>query len=326
MLGGTIAAAMVVVLAASVVRERPAHHRGAVRGPAGLLVRALRRADPLFVVMGVLTAGVVTWPPRRITRASLQPDVRGALVGSVPVAIVRAVGFAIWMAGRIVVASLQIARIALSRELPIVPCSVRFRTELQRPLARTTLANAISLVPGTLTVDIDGDVLVVHALAPDQMDDLFTGRLQNKIAGVFLEGPQPVVDPATVQLDPLPGRSVDGTSEEGPPVNALVTVLAFVVGLLTVTAVIGVARGPSVLDRLLAASFGAVNSVVLLMLIGFLFDDLELFVDIGLSYALLAFLFPLAFARYLESREDHERRARCRSRRCCSLRAPASWS
>jgi multicomponent Na+:H+ antiporter subunit F len=87
-------------------------------------------------------------------------------------------------------------------------------------------------------------------------------------------------------------------------VNALVTVLAFVVGILTVTAVIGVARGPSVLDRLLAASFGAVNSVVLLMLIGFLFDDLELFVDIGLSYALLAFLFPLSFARYLESRED----------------------
>ena len=88
--------------------------------------------------------------------------------------------------------------------------------------------------------------------------------------------------------------------------NALLLVLAFIVGFLTISAVIGVARGPTVLDRLLSSSFGAVNSVVLLMLIGFIFGRPELFVDIGLSYALLAFLFPLAFARYLDSRRDHE--------------------
>ena len=84
--------------------------------------------------------------------------------------------------------------------------------------------------------------------------------------------------------------------------NTLLLVLAFVVGFLTISAVIGVARGPTVLDRLLSSSFGAVNSVVLLMLVGFIFGRPELFVDIGLSYALLAFLFPLAFARYLDSR------------------------
>jgi multicomponent Na+:H+ antiporter subunit F len=77
-----------------------------------------------------------------------------------------------------------------------------------------------------------------------------------------------------------------------------------VVGILTITAIIGVARGPTVIDRLLSSSFGAVSSVVLLMLIGFIYGRPELFVDIGLSYALLAFLFPLAFARYLESRRS----------------------
>lgn len=85
--------------------------------------------------------------------------------------------------------------------------------------------------------------------------------------------------------------------------NTLLLVLAFIVGLLTITAVVGVSRGPTVLDRLLSASFGAVTSVVLLILIGFVYGRPELFVDIGLSYALLAFLFPLAFARYLGSRE-----------------------
>jgi multicomponent Na+:H+ antiporter subunit F len=87
-------------------------------------------------------------------------------------------------------------------------------------------------------------------------------------------------------------------------VTTLLVILAFVVGLLTISAIFGVARGPTVIDRLLSSSFGAVSSVVLLMLIGFIYGRPELFVDIGLSYALLAFLFPLAFARYLEARRQ----------------------
>jgi multicomponent Na+:H+ antiporter subunit F len=86
--------------------------------------------------------------------------------------------------------------------------------------------------------------------------------------------------------------------------TTLLVILAFVVGLLTISAIFGVARGPTVIDRLLSSSFGAVSSVVLLMLIGFIYGRPELFVDIGLSYALLAFLFPLAFARYLEARRQ----------------------
>jgi len=86
--------------------------------------------------------------------------------------------------------------------------------------------------------------------------------------------------------------------------TTLLVILAFVVGLLTISAIFGVARGPTVIDRLLSSSFGAVSSVVLLMLIGFIYGRPELFVDIGLSYALLAFLFPLAFARYFEARRQ----------------------
>lgn len=81
--------------------------------------------------------------------------------------------------------------------------------------------------------------------------------------------------------------------------TGLLIVLAFIVASFTVMSVIGVARGPTVFDRLLSSSFGAVSSVVLILLIGFIFGRPELFVDIGMSYALLAFLFPLAFSRYL---------------------------
>jgi multicomponent Na+:H+ antiporter subunit E len=156
------------------------------------------RTDPLFVVTGLLTAVGVTAVTRRITGVCLRPDVDHLPLARVPVAVLRGVGFAVWMAGRILVASVQLTVIALSPRMPLDPCTVRFRTELRSPLARTTLTNSISLVPGTLTVDIRDDLIVVHALAPNQVEDLVSGRLQNRVAAVFLEEPQPGVDPTAI--------------------------------------------------------------------------------------------------------------------------------
>jgi multicomponent Na+:H+ antiporter subunit E len=157
------------------------------------------RTDPLFLVTGAVTAIGVTAITTRITAVCLRPDGDDVPVRRIPLALVRAVAFALWMAGRILVASVQLARIVLSPTMPLDPCSVRFRTELRSPLARTTLANSISLVPGTLTVDIEGPEILVHALAPHQVDDLVSGRLQNKIAAIFLEGPQPALDASLIE-------------------------------------------------------------------------------------------------------------------------------
>lgn len=157
------------------------------------------RSDPLFLTIGALTAVGVTALTAPITRACLRPDVDHLPIQRIPLALLRAVGFVFWMAGRILVASVQLARIVLAREMPLDPCSVRFRTELRSPLARTVLTNSISLVPGTLTVDIEDAVIVVHALSPAQVSDLVSGRLQNKVARIFLEQAQPAVDASLIE-------------------------------------------------------------------------------------------------------------------------------
>ncbi|HSL57598.1 MAG TPA: Na+/H+ antiporter subunit E [Acidimicrobiales bacterium] len=159
------------------------------------------RNEPLFLVTGAITAAVVTAVTHRIAGECLRPDLDHLPVGQLPLAFVRSIGFVGWMAGRIFVASLQLARLTLTPKLELDPCTLRFHTELRSPLARTTLANAISLVPGTLTVDIDGAELVVHALTPSQAGDLVTGELQNRIAKVFLDRPQPPVDPSVIQRE-----------------------------------------------------------------------------------------------------------------------------
>jgi multicomponent Na+:H+ antiporter subunit E len=59
-------------------------------------------------------------------------------------------------------ANLDVAVRVLHPDLPIRPGIVRVRTNLVSPMAKTFLANSITLTPGTLTIDIDGQELYVH--------------------------------------------------------------------------------------------------------------------------------------------------------------------
>ena len=58
--------------------------------------------------------------------------------------------------------NLDIARRVLSPSLPINPGIAKARTQLQSPLGKLILANSITLTPGTLTLDVEGDSLFIH--------------------------------------------------------------------------------------------------------------------------------------------------------------------
>lgn len=64
----------------------------------------------------------------------------------------------------IVKANLQVIRLVLSPVIEVEPCLVRFRTDLRTEAARVALANSITLTPGTLTVSLKGNNLLIHAL------------------------------------------------------------------------------------------------------------------------------------------------------------------
>jgi multicomponent Na+:H+ antiporter subunit E len=65
--------------------------------------------------------------------------------------------------GRALVQSnLDVARRVLSPALPLSPAVIEVRTQLQSPLGKLVLANSITLTPGTLVVDVQGDRLLVH--------------------------------------------------------------------------------------------------------------------------------------------------------------------
>ena len=62
--------------------------------------------------------------------------------------------------------------------------------------------------------------------------------------------------------------------------------------------------GPTVLDRLVGVNAIGSKTVVLLLLIGILYERVDMFVDIALAYALLNFIVTIAASRYFQHRKN----------------------
>ena len=58
--------------------------------------------------------------------------------------------------------NLDVAYRVLHPDMPIRPGIVKVRTTLRSEMAKTFLANSITLTPGTMSVDIEGQDLYVH--------------------------------------------------------------------------------------------------------------------------------------------------------------------
>jgi len=61
--------------------------------------------------------------------------------------------------------------------------------------------------------------------------------------------------------------------------------------------------GPTVLDRLVGVNAIGSKTSTLLILIGLIYQRVDMFVDIALAYAMLNFITVLAAARYFQKRK-----------------------
>lgn len=74
--------------------------------------------------------------------------------------------------------------------------------------------------------------------------------------------------------------------------------------LLMLLTLVRVAGGPTVLDRILGGNVIGTKTTVLLLLIGLLYDDVGMFVDIAIAYALLNFIATLGATKYFLRRKS----------------------
>ena len=72
--------------------------------------------------------------------------------------------YALWLLKMIIIANIEVALIVLNPKLPIEPMVITFKQPFQNPLAVFTLANSITLTPGTITMLADEEGYTIHAL------------------------------------------------------------------------------------------------------------------------------------------------------------------
>jgi multicomponent Na+:H+ antiporter subunit F len=68
--------------------------------------------------------------------------------------------------------------------------------------------------------------------------------------------------------------------------------------VLMLLCLVRVAGGPTVLDRILGGNVIGTKTTVLLLLIGLLYNNVGMFVDIAIAYALLNFIAALGATKY----------------------------
>lgn len=88
--------------------------------------------------------------------------------------------FWLWLSGAIVRANLDVMRRVLSRPPRISPTWLRLGTPRKTEVGMVTLANSITLTPGTVTLDVEDGAISVHALTREAADELISGDMERR--------------------------------------------------------------------------------------------------------------------------------------------------
>lgn len=107
--------------------------------------------------------------------------------------------FTPWFARQSSAGAVDVALRALRPSMPLCPGLVTQRLRLPEGSSRVALANVISMLPGTLSADLEQDRLTVHALDTRQDHQAMILDLEPRIAAVFgvdLERPSDQQAPA----------------------------------------------------------------------------------------------------------------------------------
>lgn len=112
--------------------------------------------SPYFLALAMVAVLLALWLSARlgVIGRDASPYHRAILLAS----------YLAWLLGEIVKSNFTVIARVLGPRSAIDPAMVTVKTKARTELGKALFANSITLTPGTVTVDVDGDELKVHAL------------------------------------------------------------------------------------------------------------------------------------------------------------------
>lgn len=135
--------------------------------------------SPLLLFLGAFSCGLVLLLATRT--GFFEVDIYALHLGP------RLPRYWFWLLKEIVKANFSVARIVLSRRMPIEPVIISVDARHIPPVSLATLANSITLTPGTVSLDVDRGMIEVHCLTIAAAEDLKGGEMVRR-AAMLTEG------------------------------------------------------------------------------------------------------------------------------------------
>jgi len=147
--------------------------------------------QPFYLISGALICGFIVFfnhemfadflPTDRNSMLTMQSAFRTAfnLMKYLP-----------WLVFQIIRDNLLVAYLVIHPKMPIDPRLLSFKTGYHRSASQVILANSITLSPGTMTILLENNHYLIHALIPSSCDNLTSGETQARVAKIFNEAPE----------------------------------------------------------------------------------------------------------------------------------------
>lgn len=135
-------------------------------------------SHPLVASMGVLSCLLVTWLSWRL-------DLHDQAWPLLELRMIRLPIYALWLIKEIINANWDVTKRILAslwgKGDAINPCLVKLESTQSSEIARVIYANSITLTPGTVSVQVDKQCILIHALSQAGADDLGSGDMDARV-------------------------------------------------------------------------------------------------------------------------------------------------
>lgn len=127
----------------------------------------------LLTTLGVLSTLLCLWIAARMGAIDHE---------GVPIQLaLGAITYLPWLVWEVVKAAWAVMRLIIDPKLPISPTMTVVRASQTTSTGINVYANSITLTPGTITTNVDGNLLTIHAIVTEGADDLEEGGMDRRV-------------------------------------------------------------------------------------------------------------------------------------------------
>ncbi|NRA22968.1 MAG: Na+/H+ antiporter subunit E [Oleispira sp.] len=135
--------------------------------------------QPLLLAFGIASVIVVLFVLKRMDDVDQEKQEIGTGL--------RLMQYLPWLIWQVITSSLQVTKLIWGSTDNLSPSVAKINAKNIPPKRRALYANSITLTPGTLSVDLVGDEITVHALQKTSIEELKQEVMEKKIAKIWGE-------------------------------------------------------------------------------------------------------------------------------------------